>query len=272
MIKTFSRKDVSKLLPTRKKSDNKTRGGKSLVIAGSSGMEGAALLCARAAARSGSGYVYLFSSSDQLLNLKQPDFLTLKSKKQFDEINFNSIAIGPGFRNPKSLKQWLNKLQKINFKNVVLDAEALSYLSENNIKIPSTWILTPHEGELAKLLKVSSSVIRKDRIRYTRIAQKKYGCVVLLKGAGTLIVDNKRSTKITSGNASLAKAGTGDVLTGMIVAFLSQDIQPYEAATLAAYIHGYMADSWINQGRDYLSLMASDLVEMLPKTLAQLRR
>ena len=175
MIKIFSSKDVYKLLPTRKKNDNKTRGGKSLVIAGSSGMDGAALLCARAAARCGSGYVYLFSSSKRLLSLKQPDFLTLKSMKQFDEINFNSIAIGPGFRNAKSLKQWLNKLRKINFKNVVLDAEALSYLSENKIKIPGTWVLTPHEGELAQLLKVSSPAIRKDRIHYARLAQKKIG-------------------------------------------------------------------------------------------------
>ena len=272
-MKLFTLRDAKRLLPKRSRFDNKTRGGKTLIVAGSSGMEGAAIMCATAAARSGAGYVYLSSSSKSFLNLKHPDFLILKSQKQFDEIQFSSVAIGPGFKKPLLLNSWLNKLSKINFPNVVLDAEAINFLSQTKLKIklPATWILTPHEGELARLLKISSSEIKKNRTYYAQLAQKKLGCIILLKGHGTLICGDRKSVQIPTGNPSLAKAGTGDVLTGMIAAFLSQGLSPFEAASLAAFIHGQLADRWIKEGHDVLSLMASDLIAKLPIQLAKLR-
>ena len=273
MMKYFKKSDAKRLLPKRSQNSNKTTGGKTLIVAGSTGMEGASILCATAAARSGAGYVYLFSNSKSLINLKHPDFLNLKSIKQFDEINFSSVAIGPGFKNSVLIQKWLKKLAALNFKNVVLDAEALNYISETKLKVnllPS-WILTPHEGELARLLSVSSLAIKKDRIYYAKLAQKRFGCVILLKGHGTIITDGKSLIQISSGNPALGKAGTGDVLTGMIAAFLSQNLPALEAASLAAFTHGYMADGWLKKRFDVLSLIASDLVEMLPSYLKKLR-
>lgn len=273
MPKEFTSSEAKKLLPKRLRKDNKTKGGKALIIAGSSGMEGAAILSATSAARSGAGYVYLWSDSKKLLATKNPDFLCLFSFNKFSAQSFSAIGVGPGLKNRAALKKWIFRLKKNHCKNVVLDAEAINFLSElkRDQKLPPSWILTPHEGELAKLLNVSSVTIRKQRTKYILLAQKKYGCIILLKGHQTLIANAKCMKKILVGNAALSKAGTGDVLTGIIVGFLSQGTSPFEAACLGAYVHGFMSDQWLKDGNDILSLMASDLIQLLPKTLSNLR-
>ncbi len=270
-ISLFSKKNIKQLLPKRKRTDNKTTGGKTLLIAGSTGMEGAAVLAARAAARCGAGYVYLLSDSRNLFT-KNPDFLILQNLKNFEPRLFSSIAIGPGFKNKSILLKTLKFLILKKIENVVLDAEALSLLAEKKLKLPPSWILTPHEGELARMLKVSSEEIRLNRKKYALQAQKVFGCIVVLKGSGTLVADSDRIVQISSGNPSLGKAGTGDVLTGMIAGFLSQKVPAFEAACLAAFIHGFIADQWLQKGSDVLSLMASDLIEQLPQTLKYFRK
>ena len=93
----------------------------------------------------------------------------------------------------------------------------------------------------------------------------------MLKGFRTLVTNSEGIWEINSGNSSLAKAGTGDVLTGIIAGFLSQNVEPRRAACLAAYVHGTIADKWISDGNDHLSLMASDLLSALPKSLHAVR-
>lgn len=274
VAKKFTRSEAQKLLPKRLNRDNKTKGGKTLIAAGSSGMEGAAILAATAAARVGAGYVYLWTDSKKLLAFKHPDFLRLVSFNKISIKIFSAIAIGPGFRNQDALKRSIIMLQKAGFKNIVLDAEALNYLSARRGPhiLPASWILTPHEGELATLLGVSSVTIRKNRTKSVLLAQKKFGCIILLKGHGTLVADAKRLKIISVGNAALSKAGTGDVLTGMITGLISQGTEAFEAACLGAYIHGLMSDQWLKKGNDVLSLMASDLIKTLPQTLSKLRK
>lgn len=263
-MKKYLLKNAQKAIPSRKNSDNKTHGGKALVIAGSKGMWGAAILTSQAAARSGAGYVYLQPLEKGFPWFKNLDFLMNKEK---DFSKFNAIAIGPG-ANSSSLGKWVKNSLKN--QRVVLDAAALNYLAKNKIKIPSTWILTPHEGELSRILKVSSETIRKDRVKYAKLAQKKLGCVVLLKGYRTLVVDSKDIFEIQSGNPALAKAGTGDVLTGVITGFLSQGLDATNAACLGAFVHGFIADQWVKKN-DHLSLMASDLIQLLPEILRKIR-
>lgn len=267
----YSLSQAKRDLPTRKRQDNKTRGGKCLVIAGSRGMWGAAILSATAAARCGAGYVYLKTTGQGFPLHRHPDFLQTTSVQPD---RYQALAIGPGLKAGRSLKSLLRKLGRTCQIPVVIDASALTALAQISLSffLPANWVLTPHEGEMARLLGVSSDAIRRDRQRAVIQAQKKYGCVVLLKGSPTLISDGRRLIEIKSGNPALAKAGTGDVLTGMILAFLGQGLSSVSAAALASFVHGRMADHWLKEGKDILSLMASDLLERVPETLVGIRR
>lgn len=270
-IEKYSIKQARRDLPKRALRDNKTRGGKCLIIAGSNQMWGAAILCLKAAARSGAGYTYLFDPSQKFLQTKHPDFLTVRNFKDLSQ--FQALAIGPGFKKHKYLEKYIRFLVKKNIP-VVLDAEGLNVLAKFKKipRLPANWILTPHEGELSRLLNVSSKLIRSNRKEHLQRAQKKFGCTVVLKGNPTLICNNQTIWKNTSGNPALAKAGTGDVLTGLIAGLLSQKMLPAKAACLGVYLHGLIADQWILKGNDQLSLLATDLITYLPKTLSLIRR
>ncbi|MFZ3230698.1 MAG: NAD(P)H-hydrate dehydratase [Pseudobdellovibrio sp.] len=273
-ILSFESKQALKILPKRKKTDNKASCGKSLIIAGSKGMFGAAILAATAAARVGSGYVLLMTIQKKFSSLRNPDFLVIDSKrKKIKDISFSAIGIGPGLGQTTHSLQLLKQLIKLKPAHVVIDADALNLLAKNRLlQVPKSWIATPHEGELAKLLRINASAVRKDRLNSVIQAQKKLGCIVLLKGHNTLVATNKKVFKIKSGNSALAKAGTGDVLTGMITGFLAQGLEAAEAACLGGYLHGAIADQWVMEKNDILSLMATDILNRIPKVMQQIRK
>lgn len=270
-ISSYTKSQARRDLPRRSTSDNKTRGGKCLIIAGSKNMPGAAILCARAAARMGAGYVHLFKLNLPLLAQSEPDFLWQSKLTASDLRRFQAVALGPGCESQAQLRRLIRLLLKTQFVNVVLDAEALNVLASLKLRLPSTWILTPHEGELARLLDVDAELIRRDRAFYARLAHQKFGATVLLKGHGTLIAASTRLYKVSTGTPALAKAGTGDVLTGMITALLAQGLNAEKAACLGAYIHGMISQRWEIERNDVLSLMARDLIERLPGDLRRLR-
>jgi ADP-dependent NAD(P)H-hydrate dehydratase len=269
--KKYSARQAQADLPTRYKNDNKTRGGKCLIIAGSKGMWGAAVLCAQAAARVGAGYTYIYDFKNSFPSLRFPDFLITSNKKDFSK--FSALAVGPGVQDRALLKKYILTLMQINHPSVVLDAEALNVLAleKKVLHIPSSWIMTPHEGEMGRLLQLSSQQVQSQREQSAIELQKKWGCRVLLKGSPTLVADGKTLFQIQSGNSSLAKAGTGDVLTGMITGLLSQGVTSSKAACLGAYIHGRISDQWIDDGNDQLSLLATDLLQQLPVMIAKIR-
>lgn len=261
----ISKTDLPALLPKRLKTAHKQDSGKCLIIAGSEGMWGASILCARAAYRVGAGYVYL---PEKTKNLSvYPDFVTTRISPKLDLTPFTTMAIGPGSNNDLNLKQIFTHLLKHFKKPVVVDAGALCYIK----KLPENWIITPHEGELSKLIKMPTDEIRANRIKAAQLAQKKFGCIVVLKGPHTLIVTTDKTYEIRTGNKALAKAGTGDVLTGMIVGFLSQGLKPVNACVLGCGLHGYIADQWVKKN-DYLSLMASDVIELIPEAIFKIRK
>ncbi len=274
-VKKYSLKHARNDLPRIFKHANKTRGGKCLIVAGSTGQWGAAVLCAQAAARIGSGYVYVFDKQGLFPTCQNPDFLVIKKLSKLK--GYSSIAVGPGYQNHKEIVQLISRMQKLSLHAVVLDAEALNALAtlHKPIHLPADWIITPHEGELSRLLNISAKIIRSDRKKFVRLAQKKFGCIVLLKGHKTLVASAKTTTitvqEIQSGNVALAKAGTGDVLTGVIAGLLSQGLKPIKAACLGAFAHGYIADHWLLSKHDALSLMASDLILKMPKVLKLIR-
>lgn len=236
-------------------------------------MFGAAVLTATAAARMGSGYVYVVSHGATFPTFKHPNFLTLPWTK-FLKLNFNevSIAIGPGLGPSQKSLKLVKALIRAKAPQVVIDADALNACAKNKLlPLPDTWIATPHEGELSRLIGWSSQKIRKNRRAAIVLAQKKLGCTVILKGHKTLVASGGKFFEIQSGNAALAKAGTGDTLTGMIAALRAQKLNEQDAATLAAFVHGKIADDWLKDKKDILSLLATDLIEALPRTLAKLR-
>lgn len=261
----ITKKDLRRLLPKRTNTANKTTGGKCLIIAGSEGLWGAAYLCAEAASRMGAGYVYLPANTKSLT--KHPDFLSVKLSQTMSLQKYSNIAIGPGVSLSPLHKNLLLHIEKTFEGPVVIDASCLPLIK----KLKSHWLITPHEGELAKLLNVTSDKIRKNRIHAVKQAQENFGGIIILKGHHTLIATTSVIYEIQTGNKALAKAGTGDVLTGMIAGLLSQGIKPVDAAILACGVHGYIADQWV-KNNDYLSLMASDILKEISRALFALRK
>ncbi len=272
-VHKFGRTAARKIIPERKLMDNKTSGGKCLIIAGSKGLFGAAVLAATAASRVGAGYVTLMTDEKKFKVTEHPDFLTLDYRpKNLKKNKFSAFAIGPGLGQSTRSFNLLKALLHLNVKNVVIDADALNlYAKYFSRPLPESWIATPHEGELGRLLKLSVDEIRRNRIHVALLAQKKLGCILLLKGAKTLVINSEQIFELQSGNVALAKAGTGDVLTGMIAGFLAQKSEPFQAACLGGYLHGLIADNWIKENNDYLSFMASDLNSAIAQNLRELR-
>ncbi|MGE3975350.1 MAG: NAD(P)H-hydrate dehydratase [Bdellovibrionales bacterium] len=277
----FSRKDFNKLLPPRLASANKSHHGKAVIVAGSTGKWGAALLATRAAFRIGAGYVICssFESPVEVLQ-SSPEIMTLDPLVLADFLAKNStrvgMAIGPGLGFSEKTAHWLEKMIELAPQQVILDADALTICAEKKLtSLPPTWVLTPHSGELARLMETSATTIESDPLFWTEKATQKMGCHVLLKGYHSILgVRSEEGCKcliIPTGNAALAKAGSGDVLSGLIAGLMSQGLPAWMATAMAAYLHGAIADRWLKEGNDIASLLTSELLELLPETLYQLR-
>lgn len=274
MAKKLAHITLKKWLPERLKHSNKTDGGKVIVIGGGAKFKGAGLLSALSATRAGAGYTHLMTDPTNYPWEKFPDFIlhrfsTIELGKLADAV----VAIGPGLGLEKNKEKLLRFLLTHNHPKVIVDADALTILSKWKIKkLPSSWILTPHEGELARLLKTPVKKIKEDREQYLKEAYLKYGCTILLKGSETLIASKGKILKFKPGPVALAKAGTGDVLLGIIAAMYAQKECPLEASVAGHLIHSEACKSWLRKGNDHLGLRPLDLIEELPKTIKRLRR
>lgn len=273
MIKKVDTTSIKRLLPKRSKLSSKVDGGKVLIVAGGGRLHGAGILSALAATRAGAGYTHLMTDLARYPWLKFPDFIVHKfSARELKKHYNNVVAIGPGLGTEVDKKRLLTSLIKLKTEKVILDADALTILaSMKSVKLPSSWILTPHEGELSRLMGVSSHFVKKNRMKMLKATQKKYGCNVLLKGATSLISDGAHVYQVSSGTTALAKAGTGDVLLGIISAFYAQGLGPIDATILGVFVHGKCSGDWQKNGNDHLSLRPLDLIEQIPKTLLSLR-
>lgn len=272
--KLYTEYTARRLLPRRKSRTHKSNYGHSLILAGSRGMWGAGILATNAAYRMGSGYVTLASHEDpKELVSREPEVLTANANDErlWSAPRWTAAAIGPGLGVSDQTEELLRRLVASGCPNVVVDADAITVAAKCGMfPLPSTWILTPHAGELSRILGVSAQEIEADRFHAAEKAAERTGCIVLLKGFRTVVAKGARTWVIGSGNSTLAKAGTGDVLAGMIVGLLAQGLKPVQAAATAAYVHGLIADEWVKSGRSRSSLIAKDLYEILPSLLARL--
>ncbi len=256
-------REILGLVPRRGARDNKYSSGSVLVVGGSPGLTGAICLAAEAAFRADAGYVTVAAPRESLPVLEMR--LLEAVKRPLDEVEdaaarAGALALGPGLgRESQALVRHL--LTTIDLPAVV-DADGLFELEPFERTAPT--VLTPHAGELGRLLGEKSAWVDAHRLEAVRRAADRFGCVVLLKGADTLVAAAGEGVLVCAfGPPSLATAGTGDVLTGIVAAFLAKGLEPRLAAAAAAVAHGLAAAAVPEQA----GLIASDVIRELPRVL-----
>jgi NAD(P)H-hydrate epimerase len=267
-------------LPRWRQTSNKSQHGHALILAGGPSMYGAGVLAATSAYRVGAGYVTLASHVEPThIVAGTPEILTGRASddRLWRDHRWTAAAIGPGLGiEGEATYQLLMLLKSVSASRVVVDADAITVASQRKLwPLPTSWILTPHAGELARILGVSAKEVENDRFHFAREGAKLTGCHLLLKGFRTVLASTLESgvrcTVVLAGNGALAKAGTGDVLTGIVTGLLAQGLPPRRAALTGAYIHGRIADEWVRSGQAKASLVASDVSGVLPTLLERLR-
>lgn len=257
--------------------------GHILILAGSARFSGAAVLCAQAALRSGAGLVTLGipkGLNSAVIKIKPKEVMTLslpetnegalslnalKIARDFST-NIDVLAIGPGLGRNKSTQGLVRKVIAKIDKPTVIDADGLNALS-GRLKIQRDMVLTPHPGEMAGLLGVSVKKVQSERKQIALRFAKQHRVTLVLKGHNTVVADYKGNLYINkTGNPGMATAGSGDVLTGMIAAFLGQKLDAFEAAKYAVYLHGLAGDLAAEE-KTQLSLIASDIIDYIPKAI-----
>ncbi len=261
---------VSPLIPKRKAFDHKAKHGHLLVLAGGKNLWGCAVLTTEAAYRMGAGYVTW--SAHQTPPLKVPDALNQSALSPSLFHQKTAVALGPGLGVSKATSKLLLRLKKTRLP-VVVDADAfVTCVREKLFPLPSHWVLTPHSGELGKLFQTTGGEIDKDRCGFAIKASLKTGSLILLKGFYSVLAMGGQCWIIPKGNAALAKAGTGDVLTGFIGALLARGLNPFEATSVGAFLHGSLAEEWTRTKNSQESLMAQDLKDLLPPLLQKMTK
>jgi len=266
------KKDLRALIKQRKTFGHKGIYGHGFLIAGSYQKTGAAVLAAKACLRSGVGLVtvHVPESGREIMQITVPEAMVCidETEMNFCETQilqkFSAIGVGPGIGTKKSMQNVLKRILVNNSKPLVLDADALNILSENPDwldLLPVNTILTPHLGEFDRLThKHSTSYERyKTQLKFS----KKYNVVVVLKGAYSCITDSKGNVHFNSnGNPGMATAGSGDVLTGIILSLLAQGYNPLDAARIGVFLHGLAGDLAAEKiGLE--ALIASDIINHL---------
>lgn len=263
---------VRKILLPRARFSHKGTYGKSLMLAGSHGKMGAAVLAARACLRSGTGLLTLFvprggyaviqSSVPEAMCMTDEDENNITRLPDLD--SFDAVGAGPGIGTEYRTCEVINNLTRKSNK-FVLDADALNILSMHRERIPvflHECILTPHPGEFERLAGKSSNNF--ERLELQKTFSEKHNCAVVLKGAHTSItLPGGRLFFNSTGNPGMAKGGSGDALTGMILAFLAQGYTMEQASVLGVFIHGMAGDLAAAEKGEY-AMICSDLIEKIP--------
>lgn len=262
---------TSALVPRRKRSSHKGDFGHLLVVGGDSGYSGAVRMAAEGALRSGAGLVTMATHPQHAAwsNIGRPELMCLSVA---DETHFESllqrvdaVVLGPGLGRNAWGEALYHSLAQTRLP-LLLDADALywlaSYPEQNNSRV-----LTPHPGEAARLLAWTSEQVQNDRFAACEALQQRYGGVIVLKGAGTLIgSDGNQTVALCSeGNPGMASGGSGDVLSGVIGAFLVQGYSLREAAEIGVSLHAAAGDRAALKGE--IGMLAGDLIAALRPTL-----
>ena len=263
-------------MPIRKQDSNKGTFGKILNVAGSDNYTGAAYLSTYSALKVGAGYVALATDTNVIRAVSQmlPEAVYMEVPYAYRRLNnFDVIligcGIGTGFAAKNNFKFIVNY-----FRNketpFVIDADGLNILAEmQNLPLPSNTIITPHPMEAARLLVKDIDEVLADLEGAAMELSEKYNCITVLKTHRTIICDRSNLFINEHGNSALAKAGTGDVLAGIISGLLAQKTEPIEAARLGVYLHSRTGEIASEDLTEY-SVMASDILKYLPQAIKEI--
>jgi NAD(P)H-hydrate epimerase len=285
----LEREEVKRLVPVRQPNTHKGTYGHVLIMAGSRGKTGAAILAARAAMRAGAGLATLAaarslnnilasalvevmteplkdSPGEEVEPLADDEWRALLERK-------DAFLFGPGIGvndSTRSNLRWLLRNLDLPW---VIDADGLNNLALELDRLRNAKtapILTPHPGEMGRLLGKESAVANRDRVASARSFATKHRCHMVLKGARTVIATAEGRVFINpTGNPGMASGGMGDVLGGMLVALLGQGLSPENAMKLGVYLHGFAGDRHATENGE-IGLIASDIIENLPSSMRQL--
>lgn len=285
----ITEKSVMAFFPRRKGFSHKGDYGKVNLIAGSTGLTGAAILACKSALRSGIGLLKLYipESLAMLITHSVPEAITIPLQEvrkgvigitHFDRILKESesadvIAIGPGCGNTTETGELVRRIIQELEKPVVIDADGLNAIQRKAdilLNKKSRIVMTPHPGEMSRLIGLSTEEINERPIEVASNYAKKWDVILVLKGARTIVAAPNGDVFVNrTGNSGMATAGSGDVLTGIIAGFIGQGLSPLEASRLGVYVHGRSGDSAADYKGEY-GLLAGDIVEGLIYTMKEM--
>ena len=276
-------------IPRTAEPAHKYSAGALLVVAGSRSTTGAPQMVVRGAERTGCGIVFLATpqSSAPSVDLEltealvhgmpedEEGYVTSAALEQILKLSerTSALALGPGMGTGDEGRRLVEGILRETEVPIILDADAITNLTGTDVlaKRSAPTVVTPHAGELGRLLGSDAKEVSAGRLRSARKAAEEHGCCVLLKGSDTLVVEGDSVAVNSTGNVALATAGTGDVLSGVIGALLSRGMDTYEAARAGAWVHGRAAELWLEEtGWPAESLIATDLLPHLPSALGEL--
>jgi NAD(P)H-hydrate epimerase len=261
---------VKKIYRPRKKFTHKGTYGHALLFAGNKGKMGAAVLCAKACLRTGAGLLTCNIPEDEftIIQTAVPEAMVIKRDDKTHYQKYTVVGAGPGIGTEEFTAKLFHQFITSFHKTMVLDADALNILSENKewLSLLKDVILTPHPKEFERVFGTCENDF--ERIDKALEFSEKHKLVIVLKGHYTLIAYNGKGYFNTTGNAGMAKGGSGDVLTGMLTALLSQNYKPLDAALLGVFLHGLAGDIALKK-QSTESMLPSDLIENIGKAFKE---
>ena len=288
IARVMEREWIAEHLPARRPDGHKGTFGRVLIVAGSLGMSGAAILCAGGALRAGAGLVTVACprSIQAVISTSLPEVLTIGLPDRKGHLTEESlfplrgalagadvVALGPGLGRADETGAFVRALLTEVKLPLVIDADGLFALNPGAMEeIAERAILTPHPGEMSRLIDRTAEEIDTERIDIARSFAAEHGVVLLLKGRPTAIGTPSGEVFLNqTGNTGLATGGSGDVLTGIIAGLLAGGASLADAAILGAYLHGYAAD-YLARDRAERSIIPSNLLEALPHAIKEVER
>ena len=277
LLSLLTPKDIQPLIAPRLPQTHKGTYGHAGVIGGSPGRSGAAVLCARGAIRMGAGLVTVMTDGEtaKLVHAASAESMTYSGNDIREFLQKKSaVVIGPGLPDHERAYTWVRATVESIDLPMIIDASALNAFAVRVSEINPDGkprVITPHPGELARLIGSDTATINADRINAARQAARASKCVVVLKGFQSLIAEPDGQVYVNpTGNPGMAAGGMGDVLAGMIVALLARGDDPAEAACAAVYLHGLAGDILKEESGD-IGLAALDLAERVPRAIQKVR-
>lgn len=267
-------------LPPRALDTHKGSNGSVAIIGGDTGMVGAVLLAARAALLSGAGRVYaaLLSNEAPVVDLCHPEIMMHSASMLNHLSQLNCVVVGPGLGTSDAAIELL-EFGLVQNVPLLLDADALNliathpHLADMTKNRQAETVITPHPGEAARLLSISTESIQQNRTESALTLANTLHATCVLKGAGTICANHDGSWFInTSGNPGLASGGTGDVLSGIIGSLIAQGLNGISAAKLGVYVHGAAADALVAQNIGPVGLTATEVAQQVRQIINQLNK